>query len=97
MRNEIEKFKVGQKVIVANHEDNVPTLNGFATDCFNKSLVRIPCSYPMNEFYNFEDEVPAESKVSTPEDCEACMEENCDNKHCLIIGFNENKFPPTKK
>jgi hypothetical protein len=45
---------------------------------------RIPCTYPMNEFYNFYDEVPIGSRVSTPEDCEACDETDCDLRHCLI-------------
>jgi hypothetical protein len=45
---------------------------------------RIPCIYPMNEFYNFEDEVPKNARVSTPEDCEKCDNE-CDLKHCLMV------------
>jgi hypothetical protein len=37
----------------------------------------------MNEKYNFEDEVPENTKVSTPEDCESCDETDCDVRHCL--------------
>lgn len=40
--------------------------------------------YPMSEFYNFEDEVPENTKVSTVADCEACDETDCDIRHCLI-------------
>ena len=50
------------------------------------------CDYPMSEFYTYEDEVPANERVSTPEDCEGCDGlENADGentceavKHCLI-------------
>jgi len=45
---------------------------------------RIPCTYPMNDFYNFEDEVPKGSRVSTIEDCESCECKDCDLRHCLI-------------
>ena len=42
------------------------------------------CKYPMSEFYNFEDEVPNGSKVSTVKDCEECECKDCDLRHCLI-------------
>jgi len=50
------------------------------------------CSYPMSKFYIYEDEVPPNTRVSTPEDCEGCdgLEDgdgnNCceDEHHCLI-------------
>ncbi len=41
------------------------------------------CKYPMSQFYNFEDDVPAGARVSTHNDCEAC-EEDCNLSHCLI-------------
>jgi len=44
---------------------------------------RQKCTYPMNEFYDFEDEVPAGSRVSTADDCEVC-DCNCDIHYCLI-------------
>jgi hypothetical protein len=37
----------------------------------------------MSEFYNFEDEVPKGSKVSTVDDCEDCADD-CGERHCLI-------------
>jgi len=52
------------------------------------------CKYPMSQFYIYEDQVPDGDRVCTPEDCEKCMEENCDDKHCLISGEHEDKFPP---
>jgi hypothetical protein len=49
---------------------------------------RKKCKYPMSEFYIYEDEVPPNTRVSTPEDCEKCdgMGEDCceDAKFCLI-------------
>lgn len=48
---------------------------------------RVPCTIPMNKFYNFMDEVPKGERVSTPEDCAACVDETkCEDKHCLIGG-----------
>jgi hypothetical protein len=57
------------------------------------------CRYPMSEFYNFEDEVLDGDRTSTPDDCEKCMEENCDNRYCLIndTDGHEDKFPPKTK
>jgi len=56
------------------------------------------CSYPMSKFYIYEDEVPAGTRVSTPEDCENCDGlidgdgENCceDEPCCLIQEIPEN-------
>lgn len=47
---------------------------------------RIKCAYPMSEFYIYQDEVPDNVRVSTPEDCEKCEEmKGCeDSKHCLF-------------
>ena len=45
------------------------------------------CKYPMSEFYIYEDEVPEGTRVSTPEECEKCDDEDCDVKHCLIQEF----------
>ena len=46
---------------------------------------RIPCKYPMSDFYNFEDEVLKGERVSTADDCEDCDSDDCENtKHCLI-------------
>ena len=44
------------------------------------------CKYPMSNYYTYEDEVPDNERVSTPEDCEKCTcPEGCeDAKHCLI-------------
>jgi len=52
------------------------------------------CSYPMSDFYIYEDEVIAGERVSTIEDCKGCdIFENdcCDDKHCLIIESKEQK------
>jgi hypothetical protein len=47
---------------------------------------RIPCEYPMNEFYQFKDEVPKGARASNPDtDCKKCEEKECDLRHCLII------------
>ena len=48
------------------------------------------CVYPMSAFYNYEDVVPANVRVSTPEDCKKCSIEKgleflCNAQHCLII------------
>ena len=43
-----------------------------------------PCKYPLSLFYNYKDEIPQNTRVSTPEDCEKCDTEDCDIKHCLI-------------
>jgi hypothetical protein len=42
------------------------------------------CKYPMSQFHNFEDEVPAGARVSTADDCKACDDEDCEMSHCLI-------------
>jgi len=46
------------------------------------------CTYPMNLFFSYEDEVPADTRVSTPNDCiecHDCMDDDyCDATHCLI-------------
>ena len=47
------------------------------------------CSYPMSEFYIYEDEVPEGTRLSTPDDCETCDFVICgchDSKFCLIWG-----------
>lgn len=50
------------------------------------------CKYPMSEFYNFEDEVPVNTRLSTPEDCEDCDNLNIfdciETGHCLIEGLS---------
>lgn len=50
------------------------------------------CTYPMSLFHNFEDEVPRNARLSTPEDCEDCEEgsiiNGCnDSRLCLIEGL----------
>jgi len=46
---------------------------------------RIRCKYPMSQFHNFEDEVPAGARVSTADDCNACdPDDDCEMSHCLI-------------
>jgi hypothetical protein len=72
--------------------DGIDAMNLAHNYIDDKDWVR--CRYPMNMFYNFEQEVPANTRVSRPSDCEKCMEENCDDKHCLIVGKHEDKFPP---
>ncbi len=42
------------------------------------------CVFPMSLFYIYEDEIPAGTRVSTPEECESCDETDCDVKFCLI-------------
>jgi len=49
---------------------------------------RVRCTYPMSNFYNFEDEVPAGTRVSTTADCEACSDE-CGLRYCL---FQDEKW-----
>ena len=50
--------------------------------------MRKKCKYPMSDYYTYEDEVPANTVVSTIEDCIICDgmgEDSCeDSKHCLI-------------
>lgn len=58
-------------------------------DVMNRPLARVKCSYPMNLFYVYEDEVPPNTRVSTPEDCELCksmMGTNVceDSPYCLL-------------
>lgn len=50
---------------------------------------RVPCKYPMSLFYNYEDEIPPNTRVSTPDDCEKCKKD-CDVKHCLITGEEQS-------
>ena len=48
---------------------------------------RKKCLYPLSDFYNFEDEVPDDTRVSTTDDCENCDDPNefcLDTGHCLI-------------
>lgn len=63
-------------------------LHTYNTTIFTVGHVkRIPCPAPMNQFYNYMDEVPDGTRVSTPEDCEKCEDKNCfPVKHCLIGG-----------
>lgn len=44
---------------------------------------KTPCSYPMNKFYNFIEDVPDGERVSNTNDCEKCTEP-CEEMHCLI-------------
>ncbi len=55
---------------------------------------RIQCKYPMSEFYAYEDEVPSNTRVSTPEDCEKCDSLEFDNNEkCTVIdSLLEKKF-----
>lgn len=41
------------------------------------------CDYPLSDFYNFEDEVPNGTRVSTLDDCCDCADD-CGECHCLI-------------
>jgi len=52
---------------------------------------RVRCTYPMSDFYTYMDEVPKGTKISTPEDCEKCEEEDCDMKYCL---FQDMEYDP---
>jgi len=56
---------------------------------YNMSDKRKKCSYPMSEFYIYEDEVEPYTRVSTPEECEECDDEDCDSRFCLIT-----EYPP---
>jgi hypothetical protein len=57
-----------------------------------KEEKRVPCSFPMNKFYNFEDEIPEGVRLNTPEECEKCKDgddaeiwrELCGGEHCLV-------------
>ena len=44
----------------------------------------------MSNFYNFEDEVPADTRVSTDADCALCQDD-CSIKYCLIQESNCKK------
>lgn len=46
---------------------------------------RIPCEYPWNKFYSYEDEIPVGTRISTEEDCKCCTEKSCDVSHCLFV------------
>ena len=51
--------------------------------------VKTLCTYPMSLFYTYQEDVPPNTRVSTTEDCEKCMEGTCDNccwdtPYCLI-------------
>lgn len=52
---------------------------------------RVKCSHPMSLFYNYEDEIPENTRVSTPKDCEECEGmPGCDEVgFCLIDGDGE--------
>ena len=46
---------------------------------------RVRTKFPMSQFYIYEDKVPDNTRVSTPEDCKICEDKVCHNsKHCLI-------------
>lgn len=53
---------------------------------------RAYCTWPMSEFYVFEDEIPDDVRISTSKDCEKCeaimclgeVKEHEDCRHCLI-------------
>ncbi len=48
---------------------------------------RKKCSYPMSEFYIYEDEIGEGERVSTIKDCDNCdgfHGDGCHEKHCLI-------------
>ncbi len=48
--------------------------------------MRKKCTFPMSKFYIYEDEVPANARVSTPEDCEKCGCSDCEDvMHCLLF------------
>jgi len=66
-----------------------------------KKKDRIRCKYPMSEYYTYEYEVPANTVVSTPEDCEVCRRlgnDDCNGaKHCLMTDLRtENKMKSKK-
>ena len=56
------------------------------------------CTYPMSQFYIYEDKVPKDIRVSKPEDCEDCdgiEDGSCeDSKHCLITIIPLPHFNP---
>ncbi len=54
------------------------------TEFYMEQCEKVPCPYPMSDFFNYMDEVLTGERVSTPEDCKKCDEVNCINKHCLI-------------
>lgn len=45
---------------------------------------RVPCPYPLSEFFSTMDEIPSGYRVSDIEDCKNCDDEECGTKHCLI-------------
>ena len=70
---------------------------------------RKECTHPMSEFYIYEDEVPANTRVSTMEDCKDCygleFEHNencpvvdslCETKFCLITEWSIEPVEPMK-
>ena len=54
----------------------------------HKNRNRVRCSYPMNKFYIYEDEVPKNIRISTSDDCRDCDgmgNDSCEEiEHCLI-------------
>ncbi len=50
---------------------------------------RTYCTYPMSEFYIYEDEVPDDVRLSTSEDCWKCELEcsglGCEDSKCCLI------------
>lgn len=43
---------------------------------------RKKCDYPLSEFYIYEDEIPANTRISTDEDCEKCYTEGSAFEGC---------------
>lgn len=60
-------------------------VHSYSVTMFNLGDVsRVPCTAPLNDFYNFMDQVP-DGNISTSFDCAKCEEQRCDLKHCFII------------
>jgi hypothetical protein len=57
-----------------------------AIDMLEKMEKKARCTWPLNQFYLYEEDVPKDTRISTPEDCEKCADKySCgDGRYCLI-------------
>ena len=50
-----------------------------------KGKGRVPTKGRWRLFYNYEDEIPAGTRLCTPEDCEQCEDPDCGDIRCCLI------------
>jgi hypothetical protein len=56
-----------------------------------------PCTYPMNQFYNYMEEVPDGTRVSEMDDCLSCEEKDCEERYCLIVDPIQDRIKHKRK